>query len=153
MELRADRVRRFTVNTHLEPSKQRPAVPLSPGSTPLATITTERRGAVLIVRLVGEVDLSNADAVMADVERLVDVADRCVLDCTELTHVSAAGIRALLATGARRVSEGGRVRIVAPPDGVMGRVLHVVSPDPGIPIDRQTDEATERLAQASDHHV
>jgi anti-sigma B factor antagonist len=58
--------------------------------------------------LVGEVDLSNADALLARLEPSVQATDAVVLDLTGLTFMDSSGIRVIVLL-MQRLSDGGRM--------------------------------------------
>jgi anti-anti-sigma factor len=74
-------------------------------------LETWREGSVLVARVVGEVDASNADRLASALSQLEGPT---VVDLTQLAYIDSAGIRALDEGLSRLVSSGGAYRTVAP---------------------------------------
>lgn len=83
-------------------------------STPIHEVRVERLGGADVVRVSGEVDLSNSDALGEAIESTS--AHDVALDLSELTHIDSAGIRAV--DGCYRALEdaGRALVVVVPPD-------------------------------------
>src|SRR5262245_35491825 len=76
-------------------------------------ITMETAGGVDVVRLRGELDLTNVDALAASIES--SRAATVVLDLTLLLFVDSAGVRGIDAAHVRLAESGRRLLVVAPP--------------------------------------
>jgi anti-anti-sigma factor len=80
----------------------------------IVDITRDDREGIDVVRIGGEVDLTNADAVQAAVE--ATQSDSVVLDLTRVAYLDSSGIRAI-DRGHRHLVAGRRTLvIVSPPD-------------------------------------
>lgn len=80
-----------------------------------------------ILRLAGEVDLTNADELQQAIEE--STAATVVLDISELGYLDSSGIRAL-ERGYRSISDDDRrLYVVAPPDTAAGWTLKVAGFD------------------------
>jgi len=92
---------------------------LSDSGGPSATIssTLERAGTV-VVAIVGEVDMSNAELVRAEIDRLVHEAAAVVFDVAGLEFMDSSGIAALLQVAARFDSV-----VVRNPSTIIRRVI------------------------------
>lgn len=90
----------------------------------LARVETEERGDLLIARVVGEVDLSNAEEIGEALgAALADRARRHVVDLTQTAYLDSAGIRVLFALAARKSERKETLIVVAPAEGVVRRIL------------------------------
>lgn len=83
-------------------------------SAPIHEVRLERLGGADVVRLAGEVDLSNSNALDEAIE--ATSAHDVALDLSELVHIDSAGIRAVDRCY-RALEDAGRVLVVVvPPD-------------------------------------
>jgi anti-sigma B factor antagonist len=83
-------------------------------------------GVPAVVEVSGELDI----AAVPEVQRAVAVAEQdrpatLALDLSEVVHVDSSGLRVLLDAAARARSRAGRLVIVAPPGGPVGRLLEL----------------------------
>jgi anti-anti-sigma factor len=97
----------------------------------LARIELDDDGPARLVRLSGEVDISNS----SDLERrLLELTDEdgFVLDLSGLTYLDSAGVRLLF-----RLAEAacGRLRLVLAPDSPVRRVLELAGAERLLPLD------------------
>jgi anti-sigma B factor antagonist len=92
----------------------------------LARVESERRGPLLIVRVEGEVDMSNASKVFADMEALVphDVGELAV-DLSATTYLDSAGVSMLLRLTERLQARRQPLRVVTPPGSAVRAVLEL----------------------------
>lgn len=92
----------------------------------LARIEHEERDGVSLVRLLGEVDLSNADALEDRILALVEnSANGLVLDLAGTSYLDSAGVRLLFDLAAKLGRRGQALRLVVPPDALLYRVLEL----------------------------
>ena len=111
----------------------------------LADVTSERRGAIQVVAVTGEIDLSNAAALEAEIMRHASDAGAVALDLSALGFMDSAGV-ALLQRLARGVRErGGALRLVAPAASTVGRLLTLTGLEALIPRDERLDDALQEL--------
>ena len=83
-------------------------------SVPVHEVRIDRVGDVDVVRVTGEIDLSNADAM---VDAVTETASRGVaLELSELAYLDSAGIRAI-DQGFRTLQAEGRSLVVVVPEG------------------------------------
>jgi anti-sigma B factor antagonist len=119
---------------------------------PLARVDVERRDAgVVVARVEGEVDLSNASAVQT---RLADAvpnhARGLVLVLDGLEHIDSAGVRMAFELATRLRERGQALRVALPPGAHVRRVLEITAFDAVAAIDATVDEAVEAIAAAGD---
>ncbi len=99
----------------------------------LADVTYTEQGQILLVDVRGEVDMSNADALRAAIERrIAESARGTVLDLTGLAYIDSTGIQLIFHLEARLHDRGQRLGVVLPEGsmahdalryaGVLGRV-------------------------------
>jgi anti-sigma B factor antagonist len=87
-------------------------------------IEVHRDDAVPTCRVRGEIDASNVDSVLDRLLGCVDADEPgLVLDLGETTYIDSAGIRALFELSRRMRIGGQELRIAAPADGLVRRVL------------------------------
>ena len=93
----------------------------------LARVEAETRGADCILRLHGEVDMSIAAEVFADMERAVpNDATGVVVDLSATAYLDSVGVRFLFAFADRLLTRRRDVRVVAPRDSTVRAVLDLV---------------------------
>lgn len=115
---------------------------------PLATVTVTEHGTVRVASIVGEVDLSNVDAVGADLFGMVgpDVTG-VVIDLSGTTYLDSTGIRLLFNLTAQLHTRRQSVRIVAD-SAIVRRVLVLTKLDDAVPFDATVADALAALAAA-----
>jgi anti-anti-sigma factor len=72
------------------------------------------RGADALVRLRGDLDLSTAEVLQAEIAPVVGLATRVVVDASDLAFLDLAGVDALLAARAALAARGGELALAAP---------------------------------------
>jgi anti-sigma B factor antagonist len=98
-------------------------------SEPLAVVgTTEHQGRPL-VRVEGEVDISNADSVGEQIRAAGGPAAAVVLDLGAVQFFDSRGLRMLVLLAADLEAAGGRLTVVAPPESIVGRLLTLTALD------------------------
>lgn len=110
-------------------------------SEDLATLAVERRGDAVVVRAVGEIDLSNAQSIRDELAAAARPGRGLVLNLTGLSYLDSAGIAMIDLLHRALVQEGLDFRIVAPPGVVVHRVLTLSSMVDIVPVDESEDAA------------
>lgn len=106
--------------------------------------TTRNGVAVAVVR--GEIDLSNADALLESLEQTTDgSAQDLVVDLTELDYLDSAGVRLFFKLAASVARHGGQLRAVVPADAAIRRVLELAHAETAFALDETDDAALRRL--------
>jgi anti-sigma B factor antagonist len=83
--------------------------------TRLGDVTFERRGDVLVARLIGEIDMSNAESIgSAVLEATGNDALGVVLDLTSVQYLDSAGIYVVFGMRSRLRARGQGLRLVIP---------------------------------------
>jgi len=100
-----------------------------------------------VVRVVGEVDISTRDALVAAIDRAAGFGGPLVLDLAGVTFFSAAGVHCIEHADRLMACAGHPLRIVVRPTGPVMVVLDVVRPVRRWSI--ETGPADERSAPAS----
>lgn len=102
---------------------------------------------VVIVRLIGEIDLSNAQLLEEEMTRAVpDVARNVVLDLAETTYLDSAGIRMIFGLAETLKHRGQGLRLVVPEGAPVERVLDLTNVGEVVPVDHTLESA---LAKSS----
>lgn len=111
-------------------------------TTPLGTVTLERRDAVLIAGLTGEVDVTNAEGIQGEIEQAAtgDVT-RLVIDLSRLQFLDSSGIRALIWLARQIEARGAAMRVFAPDGSPLWRILEITRMEEIIPVTRTLEEA------------
>ena len=100
----------------------------------LVQLSREQHHDVVIVRLRGEIDLSNADELQPRIERMVGDSREVVLDLTEILFIDSRGLRLLHRLATMLAANGGTLELVAPPDSVARDVLEITRMSDEIPV-------------------
>jgi anti-sigma B factor antagonist len=103
-------------------------------SGPLARVEARVDGGRALVRVAGEIDLSNADALEAELERHVASAQEVVVDLTEVQYLDSRGVWLLTRLARRLESRGTGLTLVAPPGTVAGEVLELTRMGEVVPV-------------------
>jgi anti-anti-sigma factor len=112
----------------------------------LATVIVERRGESQVVRLAGEVDISNAAKLEESISDAVpnDVAG-LVLDLSETDYLDSAGIRMLFELSQRLEGRRQSLRLVVPHGSLIRHALIVTEVEQAMGLHEMVDEALEAL--------
>ena len=90
-------------------------------------LSSELRGGVLVARLSGEIDLSNANELEARVLAGTGDAEALVLDLSDVTYFDSSGLRMLDGLAAACEGAAMPLRVVAPEGGRARFVLRIVA--------------------------
>lgn len=116
--------------------------------TELATVTATRAGAATVVRVVGEIDCSNAVPLLAALgEALAPSDDVLVLDLVGCEYLDSAGIREILVLRRDLQERRQSLALVLDPDGPVHRVLGLVGALDHVPWHRDVDGALRAGAE------
>jgi anti-anti-sigma factor len=118
-----------------------------PTPPPLSLVeiaTTWPRPDTCLVRLAGELDMSNAPVVRLHLSRQA-AAQHLVLDLSAVKLISAAGISVLITAMPGDDGVRGRVHVVAPAGGTARRMLRLTGVDTVLRVHLGVDEALEAV--------
>ena len=114
----------------------------------LASVEIERLDGIVVARVSGEIDASNAAVVQAQLlDGLANEGAGLVVDLTEAGYVDSAGIRILFDTGARLGVRGMGLRLVAAPESFTADVLETVRIADRFPVHDTAASAVSALSQ------
>lgn len=117
----------------------------------LVTIRREGDEDVVVVRVAGEIDMSNAANVADEImERVSNEAIGLVVDLTDVSYLDSAGIRMLLEIAKRLGWRAQILRIVAPPGSRSQQVLSIASADTLLVSTDTLEKATASFLVADD---
>ena len=112
----------------------------------LASVSVERHDDVQVVRLAGEVDISNAGRLQDDISGLVpNDAAGLVLELSDTQYLDSAGIRMLFDLGQRLSGRRQALAAVVPDDSLIRYSLIVTEVDQAIGLTGTLDEALARI--------
>jgi stage II sporulation protein AA (anti-sigma F factor antagonist) len=118
----------------------------------LADLRIELVDRIVVARLDGELDMSNAaelGSVISD--RVTNDALGLVLDLTKVDYIDSAGIRALFEIRGRLRNRGQEIRLVVAPGAVVAEALRIVDLARAIGILESDAAALESIAAAAPH--
>jgi anti-anti-sigma factor len=105
---------------------------------------------VVIARLSGEVDLSNAADVGDHLASSVpNTALGLVLDLTATTYLDSSGVHLIFDLAERLRTRQQQLRIVVPAGAPVRRVLRIVELDDSVPVLASVDEAVEQIRSSA----
>lgn len=115
---------------------------------PLAEVTLESQGAVLIAHLEGEVDLSNVDDIRV---LLVDAVSHdtefLILDLTKTSYLDSTGVRLLFELAERLQGRRQELRLVVDDQTLVQRVIVLTQLDQRVPLDSTVEQAVAAVAR------
>jgi anti-anti-sigma factor len=101
---------------------------------------------VIVARLSGEVDLSNAHEVGEELSTAVpNTALGLALDLTATTYLDSSGVHLIFDLAERLRRRQQQLRIVVPAGAPIRRVLRIVELDDTVPVVASVDEAVEQI--------
>jgi anti-anti-sigma factor len=100
----------------------------------LGRIEQEQDGARLVLRLSGEVDLSNVEWLARQIDLAVRGSDHVVIDLTEIDYIDSQGLRLLKQLSDRFTGLGASLRLVAPPGSFARSVLEMTLLDENVDV-------------------
>jgi anti-anti-sigma factor len=114
--------------------------------SPLAQLELRTDGDVLVARIAGEVDISNAADIGAALQGAVSQrALGLVLDLTEATYIDSAGVHLLFRLGGRLTRRRQQLRVVVPDTAPIRKIVNLAGLGWTVPQDRSVPEALSRL--------
>ena len=113
----------------------------------LADLRTELVDRILVAELDGEIDLSNAAALGAEIDdRLANEVLGVVIDLTRVTYVDSAGIHVLFDLRHRLKSRGQEICLVVPPGSAIFRALEIAYVPRLVPVFESANAAIESIS-------
>ena len=115
---------------------------------PLAELSFETAGNVVVGRVVGEIESVNAQEMSTALAAQLP-SDRAalVIDLSRVTYLDSAGIELLFDLARRLRTHRQQLRLVVPVDAPMRRVLELCDIDRAAPIDATVEGALEGLGE------
>lgn len=94
-------------------------------SAPLLTCRVQDEQGIAVIHCSGEIDLSTAPILKAELERLADPARHVIVDLSDVVYCDMSGVR-LLEDHDRLCSGRGCLLVTVSPSGIVRRVLEMV---------------------------
>ena len=108
----------------------------------LAWVEGEQQGTVCLVRVHGEIDLSNAQEVSSEIGvAMGQEARRLVVDLSDITYLDSAGVALLLRLAERLRSRRRQLHLVVPRGSPVRRVLDFTGLPRVIPLESRLEDA------------
>ena len=112
----------------------------------LARVEGERQGTICLVRVHGEIDLSNAQEVSSAIGSAMDQeARQLVVDLSDITYLDSSGVALLLRLAERLQSRRRQLHLVVPRGSPVRRVLVFTGLPRVIPVEARLDEALAHI--------
>ena len=118
--------------------------------TPLSELAVSDGGDIVVARLKGEIDLSNARDLGADLVGAVpNSALGLVVDLTATSYLDSSGVHLLFDLADRLRRRQQQLRVVVPEGAPIRRVLRIVEMGDAVPVLATVDEAVASVRAAS----
>jgi len=116
----------------------------------LARVEGERQGTLCLVRVHGEIDLSNAHEVSSAIGIFMgQEAHRLVVDLSDITYLDSAGVALLLRLAERLQARRRQLHLVVPRGSPVRRVLLFTGLPRVIPMEARLEEALAHCGAGS----
>src|SRR5262245_17121624 len=115
----------------------------------LATIAFEQAERAAVIRIDGEVDMSNADRLHAELMARVGIDPWLIVDLSACSYMDSAGLSVIAQVDGRCREVGSGLRLVVDPASGVERVLAMTRLNEMLNVDRTLDEAVESARQES----
>jgi len=117
----------------------------------LSLESLEQRDDVVIARLEGEIDRSNAQQLTdALLQAVPNMALALVLDLSDTTYIDSSGVHLLFDASDRLSKRQQQLRVVLPDGARISKLLSVVSMDRTVPLHSTVEEAVAASRQGDD---
>jgi anti-sigma B factor antagonist len=111
-----------------------------------AAVRVEQDPEVVVIRIAGELDLSNVRDLRHDIlERVENSALGVVVDLSEVAYLDSAGVQLLGDLAQRLEWRGQRLAVAAASDSRAARVLGMAGADALFPLESAVEAARERV--------
>ena len=108
----------------------------------LAEIESEQVGSACVVRVRGEIDMTNAGALSAMIENAMPAGTpTLVLEMSDTTYLDSRGVALLLRLAERLRSRRQELRLVVPPEATIRAVLDFTGVPAVMRVDARLDDA------------
>ena len=114
----------------------------------LARVEAEQRGILCVIRLYGEVDISNDREVLSAIEMAVPhSALRLIVDLTHTTYLDSAGLALLMRLAERLQVRRQQMLIVSPRGSPVRMVLELTGLPRVVPLEARLEDAVRQSEQ------
>lgn len=118
----------------------------SEGTAGLAAVSVIVHDGTPVAAISGEIDLSNADSVLDQLEQAVEAGARgLVVDLGGVEYLDSTGVRLLVRLVRVLASSDLELRLVVPAGAPIRRVLELANIEAALPVDETTDDALRKL--------
>ena len=116
----------------------------------ISQLEIDQQGDVMIARIVGEVDGSNAaDLGRGLGQQVPSSAHGLVLDLSDVAYLDSAGVELLFSLARRLGDRRQRLRLSVPGGSPVRRVLEICDIGAVAPLDESAEVAAERIAESA----
>jgi anti-anti-sigma factor len=104
----------------------------------------DAQGHVLVARMAGEIDLSNAERLGGEIaEATPQATERVVLDLSEVEHIDSYGIFVIYGLRERLREHETHLVLVIPKDGRIRRAVELVGVHDFMPVEEELEDALQ----------
>jgi anti-sigma B factor antagonist len=97
------------------------------GSGDLASVTATEHGAVLVLAISGEVDISNIDSIANAIYALPNTEEGLLIDLSDVSYLDSSAVSLLHDLAMRLRSRAQRMIVVSPPQSPPRRILDLTA--------------------------
>jgi anti-sigma B factor antagonist len=120
--------------------------------TRLADLGIEVVDRIVVVRLVGEIDMSNAGELGSAIsDRVTNEMLGLALDVTNLEYIDSAGIQLVFELRTQLKNRGQEMRLVVPAHATIAKTLQIVDIPRIVGVSESTQEAIDSIGAAVPH--
>ena len=116
----------------------------------LADLAVTHADGVCVLRLTGEIDLSNADSLLRDVVTAAASSELVIVDTGGIQFIDSAGLRMLVSAANAIGDRSARLRLVVGAESPIARLVSITNFAALMPIDESVAEASRMLGQPPD---
>jgi anti-anti-sigma factor len=114
----------------------------------LSAVSIEERDGVLLARVTGELDIAESGGAGERISQAVaPTAAGVVVDFSELKFIDSSGVAMLFSLARQLDVSRQELRVVAPAEGLVARVLEIVEFRRAAPVDPDLDQALARIGK------
>jgi len=120
----------------------------------LADLSADHRDGVVVARLEGEVDMSNADELQkALVRNMTNEVFGMVLDLGDVKYFDSAGIHVLFELREQLKNRGQQLRLVVPPGSPVGDTLRISGVAAVVELDEKLESAIDSIDRPGENEA
>jgi anti-sigma B factor antagonist len=118
-----------------------------------ARVSVARRDRAVVITIAGEIDLSNAPTVRAEITDAIEAGGDVVIDLSTTNYLDSTGVRLLFDLVQWMQSRDRRLMLVVNNEAIVRRVIVLTKLDDAVPVHATLDAALGTIDASSDPNV